>query len=350
MSLPVPNSSSSPLQMDPRALEEMDAPLIALASRSGGDLRKLLYAFFSFLHRRTDFYLVPHEDDYLNEGKNHPKMGFREGDAEKILLAAFRQFPLRKMPRQSDMMAQTERQVGAQAGKAAESKSTLLPTTTTLADSADDKKLSVNKKTATKPTTTHEETVRLTEEGLQVPVGNGGSTDKYKWTQTIDECSVLVSIPDGMRAKDLQVDMKSTFISVRSKKPPPEGQEDSGQVFVEGKLSESVVPSESTWSLEGGILVLVLYKKAKKFWETVLEGDAKIDTSLVDSTRRIGEYDEATQAQIRKMIFDQSQERRGLPTSDEISGKKPRPPAIPAALPPGVEYIDKETLDPECRT
>jgi len=43
--------------------DEWDAPLIALASKSGGDIRKLLYAFFNFLHRRTDLYLVPHADD-----------------------------------------------------------------------------------------------------------------------------------------------------------------------------------------------------------------------------------------------------------------------------------------------
>ena len=39
----------------------------------------------------------------------------------------------------------------------------------------------------------------------------------------------------------------------------------------------------------------------------------------VDSTTRIGEYDEETQATIRKLMFDQRQKALGLPTSDELS-------------------------------
>jgi cytoskeletal protein RodZ len=41
--------------------------------------------------------LIPHDDD---AGKDH-RLGFKEGEAEKLLLAAFRQFPLRKMPKQT---------------------------------------------------------------------------------------------------------------------------------------------------------------------------------------------------------------------------------------------------------
>ncbi len=42
--------------------EEWDAPLLALTEKSNGDLRRLFYAFFSFLHRRTDFYMIPSND------------------------------------------------------------------------------------------------------------------------------------------------------------------------------------------------------------------------------------------------------------------------------------------------
>ena len=56
----------------------------------------------------------------------------------------------------------------------------------------------------------------------------------------------------------------------------------------------------------------------KKFWSNVLVGDAQIDTEQVDSRRHISGYDEITQAQIRKTIFDQTQYHKGLPSSDEI--------------------------------
>ena len=95
MSLPIPTTRNN--QHDPRELQAMDAPLIALTQQCNGDLRQLLKAFFSFLNRRTDFYLVPHPEDV--EGGRPSKMGFKEGDAEKMLLAAFRQFPLRRIPK-----------------------------------------------------------------------------------------------------------------------------------------------------------------------------------------------------------------------------------------------------------
>ena len=59
-------------------------------------------------------------------------------------------------------------------------------------------------------------------------------------------------------------------------------------------------------------------------------------TNVVIST-----YDEATQAHIRKILFDQRQERLGKPTSDEIimEGKGPK------SLPEGVEYIDQEKMN-----
>ena len=71
MSLPIPSTSGTAL--DPKQLQALDAPLIALTNQCGGDLRRLMFAFFSFLHRRTDFYLVPRQDDV----QNGATMGFR---------------------------------------------------------------------------------------------------------------------------------------------------------------------------------------------------------------------------------------------------------------------------------
>ena len=107
-----------------------DGPLSALARKSAGDPRLLLDAFFSFLHRRTDFYVINGEDaidihDGGDSSKNQPQpqpqpqshlqpqpqpqmqsqpqnkqpqtMGFRQGDAENMILASFRQFPLHRI-------------------------------------------------------------------------------------------------------------------------------------------------------------------------------------------------------------------------------------------------------------
>jgi len=49
-----------------------------------------------------------------------------------------------------------------------------------------------------------------------------------------------------------------------------------------------------------------------------LVGDREIDTQRVDSTCKIDDYDEPTQAAIQKLMFDQQQKMQGLPTSDEL--------------------------------
>jgi len=347
MSLPTPNTSGGNLP-NPGDFAEFEAPLMELAQRSGGDLRKLLTAFFGFLHRRTDFYCIVSEDQQA------AGMGFREGDAEKLLLAAFRQFPLRKIPSQRQQQA-----AAAQAAAAAAAQNTASSSSATATNQASDSNngaTGTNKPSpkASIPTdkkgpesANNTSQPRLTAEGKQIPVGNGGSTDRYTWTQTLDECTVLIGIPEGVRAKDLNVELKPTALVVRTKAPllidndKDDKNTTEPRTFVQGTLTERIVPDESTWTLEGGVLVVVLYKQKKSFWETVLEGDPTIDTTLVDSQRHIGSYDEATQAQIRKIMFDQQQQSRGLPTSDELTGAKPVIPPLPA----GVEYIDQEILD-----
>lgn len=324
--------------LDRTQIAAMDAPLMQLANMSGGDLRQLMYAFFSFLNRRTDFYLVPNEED-VKEGVPL-EMGFKEGDAEKLLLAAFRQFPLRRMPRKGSappVPAKTDNNKSSATVNKNTSKSEAGASTktTTTATSADNKTKDDTKQApaAKKKKATTVDEIRLTEEGLQVPVGNGGVTKDYSWTQTLHETSVLFAVPEGTKGKDLAVTLKPSTISVRMKQAR-EG-EDSPRTLLEGDLVEKIRTDESTWSLEGGVLVLTLDKLKKTWWETVLVGDDKIDTTLVDSRRRIDEYDGSTQATIRKIMFDQRQERLGLPTSEEMEGK----------LPKGVEYIDSATLD-----
>ena len=351
MSLPVPTTTTTAqtIALDQREIQALDAPLIALTNQCGGDLRRLMFAFFSFLNRRTDFYLVPHPDD-ISQGKPI-KMGFKEGDAEKLLLAAFRQFPLRRMPPAGDQMPAASS--GSHGGDSPISSSTKKKLehnskkeeagTLSTSTKPDSSSLSPTKNKQNVASTSDSKgcpnsymgNVKYSEDGLQIPVGNGGSTKRYRWTQTIEECSIMIGIPIGTKGRDLNVSITPTSISVKSKKPlqtiatvdstgtSGDGGDGKPHTFVEGKLVEKIRADESTWTLEGSVLVVTLDKLKKTFWDTVIEGDEKIDTDLIDSKRHISEYDDATQGQIRKIIFDQNQERRGLETSDDILGKKP---------------------------
>jgi N-terminal conserved domain of Nudc./CS domain len=414
MSLPYPSTSASTsvAAINPLDLEKFDAPLIAMTNACQGDLRKLFYAFFSFLHRRTDFYVLSGDptsggNSSRDSGSGTDKgamstqpraMGFGAGEAEKLLVAAFRQFPLRRIPVQSNANNNRNNNNSNNATAAVTSATSSTTSSATAAGNTNVNKTGTTKKgdiaiptstaTPAKPSSTSsdsgsqsqsssavspktsvkgqskvtkyenaESNVRYTEEGLQVPVGNGGQGPGYHWTQIMEECTVYVNLPPNLRsAKDLKVVMKPQHVSVTTSqtyKPDSSNSstladasdsttdESSPIVLVQGDLTERIQPSESSWTLEDGLLLLVLYKQTKSIWKNVFLGDPEIDTTLVDNRRHINEYDESTQAQIRKIMFDQQQARLGLPSSDELSGKKPKLPPMP----PGVEYIDQAKLD-----
>ena len=373
-----------PPMLSQAELQRFEAPLIALANASGGDLRKLFYAFFSFLHRRTDFYCILPDDGTPTTGGGGGgggRMGFREGQAEQILLASFRQFPLRKVgPKPSSAGG------GGGAPAAKKSNATNAPVNDTTkkeepatkkeeptakstpkadeqsppaSKSKDDGSGSTDiekdnnktdetaKEKAGKP---KNDTIRYTEDGKQIPIGNGGSTSRYVWTQTLEEATVHIPLPEGIRAKDLDVRIGATTLSIRQKGTPSPG---SAQLApLEGTLFAKIKPSESTWTLESTThnsqemttLQLILDKVQKTWWATVISGDTPlIDTTLVDSTRHIGTYDDETQGQIRRIMFDQQQERLGKPTSQKImlDNLPPMPGGRKLGeLPNGCEFID----------
>ncbi|KAL9185441.1 hypothetical protein ACHAXT_003218 [Thalassiosira profunda] len=363
-----PYAAGAPM-LTPAELQKFEAPLIALAQLAGGDLRKLFYAFFSFLNRRTDFYCLLPDDD----GSAGGRMGFKQGQAEQILLASFRQFPLRKVgPRQGAAAAKAAPPAAkAQAAGTKNAPTKQLPETVekAVASSTDGSKQTATDgsgkaniekgdgacdaaKTVAKEKSP--ETVRYTEEGKQIPVGNGGSTTRYVWTQTLEEVTMHVPLPEGLRAKDLDVKIGANSLSIKQK-----GGGTDSIAPIEGTLFAKVRPSESTWTLESTAhgsqkvttLQLIFDKMQKTWWSIVLSGDGPlVDTKMVDSTRHISTYDDETQAQIRRIMFDQSQERKGLPRSQPPMPDDPPPMPNgqgggPPNLPSGVEYIDGETLD-----
>merc|ERR1712151_809480 len=92
-----------------------------------------------------------------------------------------------------------------------------------------------------------------------------------------------------------------------------------GKMILEGKLHEKVTVEETMWHIEeNNQLVMSLEKQRETWWKCVLEGDPEIDTTKVESTRSMEEYDGETQGAIRKIMFDQNQKVMGKATSDQI--------------------------------
>merc|ERR1719188_1225853 len=73
------------------------------------------------------------------------------------------------------------------------------------------------------------------------------------------------------------------------------------------------------WHIDDGRhVILSLEEHREMWWKCVIEGDSEIDTTKVESTRSMEEYDGETQGAIRKIMFDQSQKVMGKPPSDQI--------------------------------
>lgn len=58
-------------------------------------------------------------------------------------------------------------------------------------------------------------------------------------------------------------------------------------------------------------------KTEERWWERLLESEEKLDLQNMNPEKPMEELDEASQAKIRQMMFDEHQKRLGLPTSDE---------------------------------
>ena len=330
-----------------------------LAAEQGG-IAPLLDHFFSFLHRKTDFYVVD---------KNPSRqMGFAPGAAERLLLRSFRKFPQKApmavsggvpaapsgngvSPGQKGTLrivevdggrkssgtqggSQSKQRGGLSAAASAAASATAAATATSgtaaTASSCGSAVTASPASAQAAPTKTEEESKtaapKYTEDGKQMPVGNGGVTEKYSWTQTLEEVTITAPVPAGTRGKEVEFRVKRGSLYLGLKRRGGDagaGEQGGGGAIIDGALGGPVKPSECLWTVEDRKRVVVTLAKATRvWWRNAHAGGEEIDTTKVDSTQHVSEYDEETQGAIRKIVFDQRQKARGLPTSDELSAQE----------------------------
>lgn len=149
------------------------------------------------------------------------------------------------------------------------------------------------------------------------PIGNGGKTDKYVWTQTLEEMHMYISVPKGIKGKDLKINIETTKCHVSIKGQP---------AIVEGEFPEKIKADESLWTLEddetgGKVVHLAIQKWTGQWhwWDCAIKGDAKIDTQKIQpEPSQLSDLDGETRSTVEKMMFDQRQKQMGLPSSDEM--------------------------------
>lgn len=76
----------------------------------------------------------------------------------------------------------------------------------------------------------------------QAPLpGNGGVTDKYRWTQTLEEVTIYVNLPDNVTTKQLDVKLMPSKLRVAVKGQDP---------IIDGEWHKKIKVDDSIWTLE----------------------------------------------------------------------------------------------------
>jgi len=263
------------------SLSNDSALLFQLASNHKGDLPGLLRSFFGFLHQNTDLYVQVDDPAQAN-------MGFKPGDAEKQVLNAFRSYPYNSHQPRS-LQSKSEAAV-----KSTSSSSSPASTSSAIKTNASG--------TSSKPAPSTLPSSTSTKKGLLTPVDNGANLDGSSWTQTLRELFVVIKVPSGTRGKDVSSQITKEGLDISLKQSPSNVAK-----LLQGNFppGEGVVVDDCYWGVEGTSLTLTLAKKRDSWWPCVVQGQPMIDTSLVDSSRRISDYDSQTQSAIEKAMVEQ---------------------------------------------
>lgn len=136
------------------------------------------------------------------------------------------------------------------------------------------------------------------------------------WTQTLDEVTVTIPLPMGTTAKMLDVQIKASEFKLALKA-------NADEPLINGKWFKKVNSSECFWNIERegekSILNVTLEKsEGKNWWTALIQGDIEIDTQKVEpENSKLSDLDGETRSTVEKMMYDQAQKQKGLPTSEE---------------------------------
>ena len=274
--------------------EKYDAMFLNIA-QSCGSIAPLMDAFFGFLARKTDFM----------SGE------LSTGEAKKVVNTAFdRYYEMSTNKRDQEMARRKKEDEERLKRKEAqrikdEEEFERLKNMPKIEDVTDEPATII-------PETPDADATADKEDTTPPPKGNGGDCGRYWWTQTLSTVDVHVPVKPGVKARDITCDIGLDSIKVGLRGEP---------LIINGKLFQRIKPDDSTWTLVDNKTVHISFDKhdAMRWWECVVIGDAKIDTKkIVPENSKLGDLDGETRGMVEKMMFDQQQKQRGLPTSDEL--------------------------------
>ncbi|CAG9317619.1 unnamed protein product [Blepharisma stoltei] len=284
--------------------EKFDGLLMTVVQQSQG-INGFFDAFFGFLRRKTDFYAQPESGkQLLDKSFNSQLEAYKE---QQRIKEAKQKAAEEKKKREQELKNQKVVEItDEEAERIAKEESARKA-----AQAAPSQQ--VQKQAETVEAEPKKEGEEEEEEKGQVPVGNGGTTDRYIWTQTLGELTANFFIPADANGKNIKVDIGVQKLKVTYK----------GQTYIEGEFYSKVKPDEHLWTIDTidnrKVLILTIDKfEGMTWWKTVLKGDTEINTKKVEpENSKLSDLDEETRPTVEKMMIDQQRKAMGLPTLEE---------------------------------
>ncbi|XP_058833356.1 nuclear migration protein nudC [Topomyia yanbarensis] len=299
---------------------KFDPVLFSLAEQHTGGVPELLATIAGFLNRKTDFFV-----------------GGEDGEWEKLVLKIFRQEAelaqevARKKReerevaerRRAEARRKREEKEEMEQEQAAQQSAAITELTDAEAEDMmkeikDEKEGNVekaeekNEKPAESEGADDDDEEPEDKGKLKPNRGNGCDLENYKWTQTLHEIELRVpfNVKFTLKAKDVQVSIQRKTLKVGLKGHPP---------VIDGEMYGEVKVEESLWHLDKNTVVVTLDKvKEMGWWDKLVKTDPPINTRKINpESSKLSDLDDSTRGMVEKMMFDQRQKERGLPTSDE---------------------------------
>jgi len=284
-------------------IEMFDGVLMNIVQKAEG-IEGFYESIFSFMRRKTDFYCSPDKGKEIVMGMFNRNLQLFQEDK-------FRQEQIKKKHEENKKKQDEE----------AKAKQAVTETENKVEEITDEEaEQHMNKDSKVEDTLTAEmekaEGEGSDDDGSLPPLpGNGLKTDRYMFTQSLQDISLSVFIPEGTKAKDLIVEYGSKKLKVQVKGQDP---------IINGELPEKILTEETLWTIEtvdgARVCSITLDKSDKmKWWDCIVIGEPKLNTKKIEpENSKLSDLDGDTRQTVEKMMFDQQQKQKGLPSSDEM--------------------------------